>query len=313
MSRSLAITGASGFVGRHLVAECIRHKSFRLRLLTRNTGLLHGLADDVVAICKGDLLRPESLASFLKPEVTLIHLAYSNENDAANIAATSNLVQVVRQFNVRRVVHCSTAVVVGFGAEGIITENTAPRPEGAYQTTKYRIEEILQAELPPDVELAILRPTHIIGPGGIGLRSMIRRLRHDGAVKNFLYHFILRSRRFNYVSVHNVAAALILLAATPVIQRGEIYNISDDDDADNNYGAVEKIIRSTLRYEHRPVLDIGLPQSCLSSLFRLMPNHSPPNRVYSYSKISALGYRKVTSLRPTISELVLSELNNAHS
>ena len=144
----------------------------------------------------------------------------------------------------------------------------------------------------------------------MGLQSMIQRLRYDGSLKNFIYHFILKSRRFNYVSVYNVASALILLASTPIKQMGEIYNISDDDDADNNYESVEKIINSHLEYKHERHVDIELPQSCLSLLFKLLPNHSPPNRVYSCSKISALGYRKVISLRSAISNLVLSEMNN---
>jgi nucleoside-diphosphate-sugar epimerase len=310
MNHILAITGGSGFLGRHLIAECIKQNSFCLRLLTRDRGRFHDLSNNVTTICEGDLLQLASLRNFLKPDITIIHLAYINNNEAANIRATLNLVHVAKQLNVKRVVHCSTAVVIGFKAKGVVTESTVPQPRGDYQKTKYRIEEILREQLPPGIELAILRPAEIVGPGGMGLQSMIQRLRYDGSLKNFIYHFILKSRRFNYVSVYNVASALILLATTPIKQMGEIYNISDDDDADNNYESVEKIINSHLEYKHEHHVDIELPQSCLSLLFKLLPNHSPPNRVYSYSKISALGYRKVISLRAAISNLVLSEINN---
>ena len=242
MNHILAITGASGFLGRHLIAECIKQNSFCLRLLTRDRGRFHDFPNNVTTICEGDLLQLASLRNFLKPDITIIHLAYINNNEAANIRATLNLVHVAKQLNVKRVVHCSTAVVIGFKAKGVVTESTVPQPRGDYQKTKYRIEEILREQLPPGIELAILRPAEIVGPGGMGLQSMIQRLRYDGSLKNFIYHFILKSRRFNYVSVYNVASALILLASTPIKQMGEIYNISDDDDADNNYESVEKII-----------------------------------------------------------------------
>lgn len=310
---TLAITGATGFLGRQVVAERISQGCFKLRLLMRDRKTFKHLSSDTVTICEGDLMRPKSLNGFLQPNSTLMHLAYLSKSGAANIRVISNLIEAVKQSSVKRVVHCSTAVVIGFNAKGVVTENTMPAPKGEYQQTKYRIEEILRAELPPNVELAILRPTEIIGPGGQGLQGMIKRLRYERSYKNFLYHSILKSRRFNYVSVYNVVAALILLATTPIKQMGDIYNISDDDDIDNNYAAVEKIIYSNLKYQHEYSFDIGLPRPFLSLLFKLMPSHSPPNRIYSNSKICSLGYRKVVTLHSAISEIVSLEANGAHS
>jgi len=310
---TLAIIGATGFLGRHLVAECISQGRFKLRLLLRNQNTFEHLQSNMVTICDGDILIPESLKGFLQPNSTLIHLAYINNAVAANIEATLNLIEAVKQSGVKRVVYCSTAVVVGFNAKGIVTENTMPAPKGEYQETKYRIEEILRVELPPNVELAILRPTEIIGPGGQGLQGMIKRLHYGRNYKNFIYHCILESRRFNYVSVYNVVAALILLASTPIKQMGESYNISDDDDADNNYASVEKIISSNFKRKQVYPFAIGLPRYFLSLLFKLLPNHAPPNRIYSYSKIASLGYRKVITLNSAISEIVSLEAKSAHS
>lgn len=310
---TLAITGATGFLGRHLVSECILQDRFKLRLLMRNRNAFEHLSNDKVSIYEGDLLKPDSLTDFLQPDSTLIHLAYIDNDWNANIEAVSNLIKAVKQSGVKRVVHCSTAVVIGFHAKGVVTEETMPAPKGEYQQTKYRIEEILRTELTPNVELAILRPTEIIGPGGRGLHAMIKRLHNERSYKNFIYHCILKSRRFNYVSVYNVVAVLILLASSPIMQTGEIYNVSDDDDADNNYAAVEKIIKSNLNYKHEYSFDIGLPRSFLSLLFKILPSFSPPNRVYSHTKISSLGYRKVTTLHSTISEIVSWEVNSART
>ena len=135
MNQFLAITGASGFLGRHLVAECVKKNSFCLRLLTRDRSHFHDLSNNVITICEGDLLQLASLRNFLKPDITIIHLAYINNNEAENIKATLNLVHVAKQLNVKRVVHCSTAVVIGFKAKGVVTESTVPQPRGDYQKT----------------------------------------------------------------------------------------------------------------------------------------------------------------------------------
>ncbi|MFH1288542.1 MAG: NAD(P)-dependent oxidoreductase, partial [bacterium] len=256
---TLAITGATGFLGRHLIAKCISEGCFKLRLLSRNRNAFEHLRNDMVTICGGDMLMPGSLEGFLQPNSTLIHLAYINNAGTANINAALNLIEAVKRSGVKRVVHCSTSVVVGFDAKGVVTENTNPAPKGEYQKTKYRIEEILRAELLPNIELAILRPSEIIGPDGQGLQRMIKRLHRGSPYKNFIYHTVLKHRRFNYVSVYNVVAALILLASTPIKQMGDIYNISDDDDVDNNYDSVEKIINAVLKHKHEYRFDFGLP------------------------------------------------------
>lgn len=304
MRQTLAITGANGFLGRHLISRCISNNNFKLRILIRNRNSLKHLSGDKITLCEGDLLKPESLAGFLRPDSTLVHLAYMEDNHNSNLEATANLIKAVKQAGVKRVIHCSTAVIVGFRTKGVITEETKLLPEGIYQQVKYKIEKMLLNELPPEIELAILRPTEIIGPGGHGLHSMIERLYCKNYYKNFLYHCILKNRRFNYVSVYNVVASLILLASVSAAQNGDIYIISDDDDTNNNYDNVEKIINLNLNKKCEYPFNIGIPRSLLSFIFKLLPGASSPNRVYSHKKISELGYIRTISLHSAISEIV---------
>lgn len=308
---TLAITGSTGFVGRHFVAECLHRDDIKLRLLTRNRTVLAHLAGNRVTICEGDLLDPETLTTFLQPGCTVVHLAYLHESPDANVDAIRFLIKAATNCIVKRIVHCSTAVVVGSQANGVITEDAVPAPVGGYQQAKYRIEETLRAELSPTVDLAILRPTEIIGPGGQGLQSLIRRLQDGRSCTNLVHRSILKNRRFNYVSIHNVVAALMLLACTSVRQAGEVYQVSDDDDLDNNYTAVESIVNSVLGAHPQRPFDLGLPRSVISLLFRLLPGASPPDRVYSHAKLSSLGYRKVCTLRSAIAEVVSYELKKA--
>ncbi len=306
--KQLSVTGGMGFVGRHLLSACSSNGDVALRLLTRDSSALECLQSQGVKICQGDLLKPESLEGFLLPGSTVIHLAYLRQGGSANVEAARNLARAAVRTGVKRLVHCSSAVVVGFSARGVITEATPATPRGEYQQTKHLIEEILRRELTPRVELAILRPTEIIGAGGEGLRQMINRLVEGPRYANTIRRVLLRSRRFNYVSVDNVVAALMLLAWSPAIRSGEIYHISDDDDPDNNYGAVEEIVNVALdEGRGRSAPRIALPPLLLSMLFRLLPDAAPPDRIYSSTKIRSLGYEKVTSLRSTILEVIAHE------
>jgi len=272
--KTLAITGASGFIGRHLVEACRVAGDVRLQVLSRRA-TPPGMGDGVIH-CVGDLADANSLDAFVSTADCVIHLAYLAGGRAANVQAAVNLVAAARKAGVRRVVHCSTAVVVGHAAPSPISDDTPAQPRGEY----------------PETQLAIARAL-----------EMIRRARDGSAASNILRRALFGARRFNYVPVRNVVVALLLLAETPVPQAGTVYNVCDDDDADNAYVAVDDIVREALG---KPRASTGamIPASWLSLAFKLLPGHAPPDRIYTHTGLDRLGYRRVTSLRSAILELV---------
>ncbi len=69
---TIAITGATGFIGKHLVAELLRLGGFRIKLLTRaKNSLVNSLIESGVVVVEGDLLNLESLNGFLEKVVLL--------------------------------------------------------------------------------------------------------------------------------------------------------------------------------------------------------------------------------------------------
>ena len=302
---SLAITGATGFVGRHLLSACSARGYKDIRVLTRSREALGLPTLAGLTICEGDLLQPETLSRFLSQSPTVIHLAYLHRGKKANLTAANNLANAAIRSGVRRVVHCSTAVVVGSHARGLVTETNAEAPTDPYQETKYDIEETLRTALQSRVELAILRPTEIVGPGGAGLRRLIKRLRERSWYANRVYHTVLKHRRFNYIAVQNVVAALLLLAESPVPQQGDVYQVSDDDDSDNSYAAVEAIVNAHFA-KRQPRWDVGLPPQLLALLLRCLST-TPVSRFYSRDKIDKLGYRKSVTLREAIQDILVFE------
>lgn len=305
---TLAITGATGFVGGGLVQACASRSDLRLKLLVRNPAAAAPLAGAHITLHQGDLTDPESLRRFLAPGDTLVHLAYLDGQPTANVQAVTALATAARAAGVRRVVHCSTALVVGTGRARLVDESTVPEPTSDYQVTKLELERLFREGLGPEVPLAILRPTEVMGPGGEGLREMVARVRSQSPARAAVYRMILGSRRFNYVCVQNVAAALLTLVDAPLASHGEVFNLSDDDDPDNSYAAVEALIHQALGDGRRVWAVPSVPLLALSLAYRwLLPTHAPPQRRYDATKIHRLGYSRVTTLRETIPQLVAFE------
>ncbi len=306
---TLAITGATGFLGRALVAECASRGDVQVRVLVRNAATARDLWGPCnVEVCEGDLRNASGLTRFVAGASTVIHLAYLKDGRDQNVKAAQQLAKASLAAGVRRVVHCSTAVVIGPRGSGVVDESFAPAPGCEYEVTKLAIETAFRNALLPEGELVILRPTEIVGPGGEGLRRMIDRLRTKRDFVNMVRRVILRERRLNYVCVRNVVAALLLLAEASLPNNGDVFTISDDDDPDNAYGSVESLVLEALGRGRRAATGLALPLPLLRLAFRLLPRHASPDRVYSSEKIRRLGYRRVTTLRETIKDLVAFEL-----
>src|SRR5947208_3098095 len=70
----------------------------------------------------------------------------------------------------------------------------------------------------------------------------VEDLRHGAAWKNYLRLSLYGDRKLNFVSVENVAAALIFLADTNLPSRDELFILSDDDEDGNSYRHLVKAV-----------------------------------------------------------------------
>jgi dihydroflavonol-4-reductase len=170
------ITGATGFVGSH-VAQRYAAEGAKLRLLTRKTSRLDGLASLDAETVVGDLREPESLRSALTGCDALVHVAADyrlwvrdpKEMYAANVDGTRELLRIAREAGVQRVVYTSSVATMGFKSDGsVINEDTPVTLEdmiGHYKRSKFlgELEAIKAAKAGQHV--MILNPTTPIGPG----------------------------------------------------------------------------------------------------------------------------------------------------
>ena len=161
----ILITGASGFIGGHLMNSLKQDGKDVVGV---------DLKSDCKNVIKADLSEPETVKDALKDCSIVIHTAAMVSNAMSdeemwktNVLNTSNLIKLAIECNVKRFVHLSSIVVYGNIAEGEINEKMPVNSVGGnYVHTKILSEHaLLQAKLKNDIELVILRPGDVYGPG----------------------------------------------------------------------------------------------------------------------------------------------------
>lgn len=270
------------------------------RILTRHTQLSNKWPENTESFI-GDLLDIESLKNFIQLNSIVINLSYLNDkSDEDNIQTAKNIARVCLEKCVNRLVHCSSAAVVGQAREPIIDEETICYPLTSYEKTKHEIENILIERLRGKTEVLILRPTAVFGENGKNLVKLANELTSCSRFKLLLKTAIFSKRKMNLVCVENVAEAIYFLT----IYKGDIsghYIISDDDVKMNNYYDVVCLLCKHLSLPQVKIFSIPFQNFLLSVLLKLRRrSNTNPQRIYSSEKLLKLGYTKAVNLQDGI-------------
>lgn len=301
---ALVVTGASSFIGRALLGAVPAGAFPELRILAHRRQPEGLAAASRLITIAGDLLDPDSLRELVVPGATVVHLAHLASPHTADdhLAGVRNLIAACRNAGIRRLVHCSTAVVAGSVPDDVITEETTCRPYTEYERVKYRLEQELREAAAGAHRLAILRPTQVFGPGGRNLLSLAGRILSGSAAVNSVYSSFQGRRRMNLVSVYNAAAALGFLATADGGTDQQAYLISDDDDPSNNFRDVERILARELGRQH-PAPLLTLPSRLLSAALSIRGrSNTNPDRIYSDAKLKGAGFVKPWSFEAALAD-----------
>ncbi len=292
--RTIAITGGTGYIGRHLVRHFLKAGDVRVKILTRTmpvTGIYEDLGPNV-EVTVGDLHHIGSLTRFLEPRCTVVHLAYlQSSGESENLSATSNLLAACNVAGVKRLIHCSTAAVVGQTKAHTVSETTPCLPTSNYGVTKLKIEDAIVAAQSDSLDVVILRPTAVFGEGGGSLKKLLSDLIAGKNVRNYLKSSLFGDRRMNLVYVENVVAAIGFMSSFPKNFCGGIYIISQDEDPRNNFADVEEFFRRTLSLQDYMLPKLPIPLTVLSWVLKFLNrNDADPTRNYDSGKLLSLGF-----------------------
>ncbi|HSI42874.1 MAG TPA: NAD(P)-dependent oxidoreductase [Methylotenera sp.] len=299
MKKIIAITGASGFIGNHLVKELLKSGDYRIKLLSRNGLQEHSFSKEAdVEVVIGDLLQPQSLNKFLEEDCIVVNLVYLwNGGDSENVTAILNLLQACKTANIKRLLHCSTAAVVGRVNDDIVTEQTDCRPITDYGITKLKIEHIVSSMAKDNFDLAILRPTSVFGVDGKPLKKLTKDLTtRNKKLTNYLRSCLFGKRRMNLVCIENVVSSIIYLINYPKLLKNEIFIISDDDSPFNNFSDVERFLMQKLEIRDYVLSPLHFPYFILKLLLACLGrNNINPHTIYSSYKLQSIGFERVIS------------------
>lgn len=303
--QKIAIIGASGFIGKHLLAKLGRMEAEEVRVLSRNSSRLKNQMNESVQVIEGDLMQIESLQALVQPGCTVINLAYLRDAGAdANFYAMDNLLKVCQSVGVARVIHCSTADLVGRAATNNITEETVCHPVNEYGITKLELERrVIRAGLQNSFDTVVLRPTAVFGSDGEQLKKLLSDLMVGNTWVNYAKACLFGERRMNLVHVENVVEAIVFLIRYPKPLNGEVFIVSDDDEPNNNFAYVEQFLIDKVAFKPHPLLRVRLPAIILSALLAIRGrNNINPYCNYDSGKLLGLGFKKVISLEDGLAE-----------
>ena len=169
------ITGATGFVGPHLIKKLLR-QGHTCKCLVRPGNESKIDLKEGVSIINGDITRPETLAGTAEGADCLLHLAtlghMSNFTVTEkmffdiNVRGTINVMREALRAGVQKIVHCSTVAAMGICDEIPSTEKTQCNPHHPYGRSKLQAEsEVLKMVRESSLPASIVRFSMVYGPG----------------------------------------------------------------------------------------------------------------------------------------------------
>lgn len=226
------VTGASGFIGREVVAGLLR-EGHAVRALVRSStdvGALPWVAE--VELQRGDVRSAESLRRAVTGVDAVVHLAGSPSADpdtafAAFVVGTERLIAAMAQAGVRRLVLASSFAVYDVHALRGAVDEHAPLERDPYSRDGYAVAKLWQERVARDgaaehgLELTVLRPGLVWGPGKTDIPALGPRL---GPLQ--LLFGARTTLRLAYVD--NCAQCFVAAALSPGAA-GETINVIDPD------------------------------------------------------------------------------------
>ena len=213
------VTGASGFIGAHVVSELLA-RGYSVRAMLRNISLASIFPEsDRLEIVKADLFDVDSLAKAVEGCEDVIHCAaslYVGAKDVKkevvdpSVVGVRNLCDVMN--NVKRIVHTSSVAAIRsskFENGQVFTNkdwcNDASETSNAYGFAKSEAEKIMRDWASnQSVRLVTIHPSIVFGP--------ILHKRHLEGSMSYLKHFVkgppfVLDVHINFVDVRDVAIA----------------------------------------------------------------------------------------------------------
>ncbi len=171
---SILITGATGYLGSKLT-QLLADRGEAIRILSRTEQNITLFDRPEISIIRGDILDRESLKKAMEGVSRVYHMAaYARlwakdpyTYQAINVEGTRNVLDAALAAGIQKMVHTSTAGVVGPSGEKPMDEDM-PKIAGffnLYEKTKSEAEQISMDYARRGLPVTIVNPSRVYGPG----------------------------------------------------------------------------------------------------------------------------------------------------
>ncbi|MBR0815097.1 NAD-dependent epimerase/dehydratase family protein [Bradyrhizobium diazoefficiens] len=293
------VTGASGFVGRHIVPALVR-EGWSVRRAVRSP---EGVEDEVVI----ETIGPETdWQAALEGVDAVVHLAArvhrKREEHAVqlyrnvNIAGTLHLARCAATAGVRQFVFVSTVLVHGRSNEGRapFSENDILTPRGLYGMSKAAAEAGLKTlARDNDMKISVIRPPLVYGAGAKGNFALLTRAVDLGLPLPFA---AIRNQRA-FLAVQNLSSFIVRRLGHPNTDSNfEIFLVADREQV-----STPEFITRLADASGKRLRLFGMPAGMLSTLLGVMGRQDTHDSLIGsleldISKAMATGWQQQVSL-----------------
>lgn len=250
MTRLVAVTGATGFIGQQLLKQLVG-KGWKVRALTRQSSVpfSHSAVEWII----GDLSCIEKLENLVASADAVIHCAGAVKGNSwnsflsSNVVGTKHILQAITKTN-----SCSRLLY--------ISSLAARQPQLSwYAKSKYDAEQLLSV-VDDRLAVTIFRPAAVYGPGDKALTPLLQAMRYG-----VLPVLSPATNRFGLVHVNDLVEAVLcwLDSGPPILG---VYEIDDGTPGGYDYAMIASIAEQVLK---RKVRHVHIPLKGLSSLAKL--------------------------------------------
>lgn len=263
----ILVTGASGFIGRHLLRRLLQ-KNEHVRVFVRREPPPEWMSDPRLEIFLGDLGDPQAVERAVAGTEMIYHIGGAMSGGAHDfergcVAGTRNVVASALRHGVSRLVYISSLSVLHAAMakrHNRIKEDwpLEPNPEkrGFYSQAKREAERIVtDAVQQKGLHAVILRPGRVVGPDSTLLTQDVARrvgtrliVLGDGKLKLPLVH------------VEDVVDAIFLAAESTVFD-GSVFHLVDPSEVTQN-----DVIREYLRNSSEDLKATHIPLSAVYAM-----------------------------------------------
>lgn len=239
----ILITGATGYIGRHLVSRLVAQGE-RPRCLVRNIKRASSiLPAGTLEFVQGDTTSPASLGTAVQGVDTIVHTAFitadlkqsaGNRYQETNVQGTANLIEAAKKAGVKRII-----VISGLG--------TKPDKPGSYMQGRYLAEKMVKES---GLDWTIIQPSVLFGKDAPFIKGLTDLIRTAPVVPLIGGGKIM----FQPIYVEDVVTVIIKVLQEPERTKNKTYTIGGPA-----YYSFTQIIDALLQAMHKKRIRVPAP------------------------------------------------------